>query len=188
MPQSELLNRAVTVLEGAGIPYMVTGSLASSAQGEPRSTHDIDLVVDLNVGQINTLLAAFPAPEYYLSEASIQEAIRDRRMFNLLELSTGDKIDFWIVTDDEYDQTRFARRIKDEIDGIIVDVSTPEDTILMKLRWAKSSGGSEKQYHDALRVYEVQSQLLDTAYMLQWVAKLEVKGLWERIVSEAEPI
>jgi len=34
-------------------------------------------------------------------------------------------------------------------------VSSPEDTILAKLRWANLSGGSEKQFIDALRVYEV---------------------------------
>jgi len=45
MSQQELLAKVVSVLESLGVDYMVTGSLASSIQGEPRSTHDIDLVV-----------------------------------------------------------------------------------------------------------------------------------------------
>lgn len=82
----------MTVLENAGIPYMVTGSLASSSQGEPRSTHDIDLLVQLGPKHVGSLMEAFPSPDFYLSESSIREAIRDQRMFNLLELATGDKM------------------------------------------------------------------------------------------------
>ena len=47
MSQQALLTRIVETLDGAGIPYMLTGSVASSLQGEPRATHDIDLVVDI---------------------------------------------------------------------------------------------------------------------------------------------
>lgn len=58
----------------------------------------------------------------------------------------------------------------------------------MKLRWAKDSGGSEKQFQDSLRVYEIQYQLLDIEYMTGWVAKLQVDELWNRLQAEAEPL
>jgi hypothetical protein len=45
MSQQELLKQIVPVLTAAGIDYIVTGSIASSMQGEPRLTHDIDLVI-----------------------------------------------------------------------------------------------------------------------------------------------
>jgi hypothetical protein len=48
MSQQELLAKVIRTLEQLGIEYMVTGSIASSMQGEPRSTHDIDIVVDLS--------------------------------------------------------------------------------------------------------------------------------------------
>jgi len=67
-------------------------------------------------------------------------------------------------------------------------VSSPEDTILAKLRWAKQSGGSEKQFTDALRVYEVQYEKLDIDYLEQWVKKLNVESLWKRLVDEAETV
>lgn len=83
-------------------------------------------------------------------------------MFNLINLKEGDKVDFWILTDDPFDKSRFSRRITEEFMGIKLLVSTPEDTILAKLKWAKESGGSEKQFIDALRVYEVQYGKIDT--------------------------
>lgn len=45
MSQQELLKKVIKVLEDARIQYMITGSVVSSLQGEPRSTHDIDMVV-----------------------------------------------------------------------------------------------------------------------------------------------
>ena len=61
-------------------------------------------------------------------------------------------------------------------------------TILAKLRWAKLSGGSEKQYTDALRVYELQHALLDLEYLEQWVGELGLRDLWTRLQDEARPL
>jgi hypothetical protein len=75
-----------------------------------------------------------------------------------------------------------------EVAGRPVHVSSPEDTILMKLNWSRQSGGSEKQFGDALRVYEVQAGGLDHAYLETWAERLGVVGLWRRLLREAEPV
>jgi len=72
--------------------------------------------------------------------------------------------------------------------GLKILISSPEDTILAKLRWAKLSGGSEKQFTDALRVYEVQYGKLDIDYLEQWVKILNIESLWKRLVYEAQTI
>ncbi|MEI7685299.1 MAG: hypothetical protein WCL32_09750 [Planctomycetota bacterium] len=109
-------------------------------------------------------------------------------MFNLLSLKDGEKVDFWIRTDEPFDQSRFARRRSIQIGALAVNVSTPEDTILAKLRWSKLSGGSEKQLQDALRVYEVQSETLDLAYLVDWAQRLKVEDDLQRIQSGGEPL
>jgi hypothetical protein len=65
-------------------------------------------------------------------------------------------------------------------------VSAPEDTILMKLHWGKESGGSDKHFADALRVYEVQYGLLDLEYLRNWARTLGVSAMLERIEEQAE--
>lgn len=52
---------------------------------------------------------------------------------------------------------------------------------LAKLRWAKLAGGSEKQFTDALRVYEVQFGKLDIEYLEYWAKQLNVEDLLEEI-------
>ena len=50
--------RVGEAIESAGGAYFVGGSLASSLQGEPRATNDIDLVIDVPVDRIADLVDA----------------------------------------------------------------------------------------------------------------------------------
>ena len=188
MSQQELLTKVAQVLDVLGIDYMITGSIASSLHGEPRSTHDIDIVVHLPPEAVTRLLQAFPEPEYYLAEESVREALRQRSMFNLLQVAEGEKVDFWILTDEPFDRARFARKRVEDLFGMRLKVSAPEDTILVKLRWSKMSGGSEKQMTDALRVLEVQRDQLDMNYLQEWSVKLGVHDLWQLLLAQAKPL
>jgi hypothetical protein len=183
MSQQELLSRVVATLSRLDIPYMVTGSLATSLYGQPRSTHDIDVVVELSPGAAHTLAAEFAEPDFYLDPRAIQEAIRSRGMFNLLELTTGEKVDFWMLTDEPFDRARFARRTRVRLGNLELDVSTPEDTIVQKLHWSALAGGSEKQFRDAVSIYQVQQQL-DVQYIEHWAGVLGVLELWQRVKAE----
>jgi len=173
------------VLDAAGIDYMVTGSTVSSIQGEPRSTHDIDVVVALTAASADALLRAFPSPEFYLDEQAVREALVRKDMFNLLQPDTGEKVDFWLLTDDAFDQARFRGKVGTSFEGITLKVSRPEDTILMKLRWCKMSGGSEKQFQDALRIFEVQGSGLDQSHLDYWATQLGLNELLARLRTAA---
>lgn len=186
MSEQSLLIRVVAALASAGVDYMLSGSLASSLQGEPRATHDIDLVVALRPADIPVVAAALSGPSVYLDERAMEEAVRRRSMFNLIDSASGDKVDFWLLTDDPFDRERFARRIEVEALGLRLRVSSPEDTILMKLRWAAQAGGSEKQVGDAAGVYEFQGDVLDEAYLERWARALEVTALLAEVRSRAE--
>lgn len=186
MSQPELLKRVVGTLNRAGVPYMVVGSVVSSLQGEPRSTHDIDIVVEISQAAGQQLVATFCPPDYYLDAATVRDAIRDGEMFNLLDSAGGDKVDFWVLGDDPYKRRAFERRVVANVLGIQLSVQAPEDTILSKLHWSKLMGGSEKQLTDALRVYELQFGRLDLQYIDQWAQRIGVVEDWQRIKAEAD--
>lgn len=188
MSQQELLKKVVGVFGKVGIEYMLTGSFVSSLQGEPRSTHDIDFVVSIQLKAVKALVRTFPPSDYHLDEESIIDAISNHGMFNLIDVNTGDKVDFWILTNEPFDRSRFVRRYIEEVMEMQITVSSPEDTILAKLKWAKLSGGSEKQFTDALRVYEVQFKKLNMDYLEHWAKELGVEPMLQRIWKEAEVI
>jgi hypothetical protein len=189
--QPELLKLVGKQLEAAGIEYMVSGAIASSLQGEPRATHDIDIVVAVRASPAEAAArfkALFPEPEFYLDEHAAREAIEQRGMFNLIDTREGDKVDFWLLTEDSFDQARFARRYVESFEGARLPFSRPEDTILMKLRWAAMLGGSEKQFTDAVRVYEVQHGQLDESYLDRWARALDIVASMTRLRAEARPL
>jgi hypothetical protein len=184
--QQALLKRVVDALDGLCIQYMVSGSIVSSLQGEPRATHDADLVVDISSEDLPALVRALDDPSLHLDGQSAALAVAQSQMFNLLDSSTGDKVDFWPLTDTAFDRSRFSRRSAVEAMGMRLVVSSPEDTILKKLDWARMCGGSEKQYTDALRVYEVQAGRLDGDYLHRWAGELGVTDTLDRLLEEAE--
>ncbi len=110
----ELLQRIVEVLDRLDIPYLVTGSVAAMAYGEPRLTNDIDIVAAIEERHIAGFMEAFPPDEFYVSEEAIREAIRRRLQFNVIHPSSGLKIDIILRKGTPFDVSRFSRlrRIK----------------------------------------------------------------------------
>jgi len=166
---------------------MLTGSVVSSFQGEPRSTHDIDIVVEITLDQIDAISAAFPKDHFSFDDVAACTAVAKRDMFQLLEFSSGDKVDFWMLKDEPFDQNVFARRYRDTVVGVSACLLRPEDTILRKLLWARDYE-SEKQYRDALGVYELQYGKLDMAYLQHWISELKLEQVWQQMLSEAQPL
>ena len=186
MSQSDLLIEAVVALESAGVGYMLTGSLASSLQGEPRATHDIDLVIEIDPRAVDGLAQAFSAPRYFFDQPAAREALSRRGMFQLLDTASGDKIDFWGLTETEFDRSRFSRRVAVSIFGSTVWLTSPEDTIIQKLKWASESGGSERQIGDAVGVYEVQAGALDEGYLDEWAGRMGLSVLLASVRQRAD--
>jgi hypothetical protein len=185
MSESELLELIIKIFEENQIEYILTGSLVSSIQGEPRATNNIDFVIQIKSSQINLFLNTFKSPDYYLDEGSIINAIENESMFQILHLKSGIIIDLWLITNDPFDIARFSGKIKENILGTQMYISRPEDTILSRLRWCKKSGFSEKQFNDALRVYEVQYNLFNMDYLHTWAKDMKILDLLEKIESKS---
>jgi hypothetical protein len=176
------------IFERLGIAYLAAGSLASSVHGEPRSTNDVDLVVDLAAGHVPGLLQAL-GDRYYVSPDAVGEATRSGGTFNLIHLATAVKVDVFVAGSDPFDAERLARRTRmrigpDESDTL--DVDTAEHTILRKLDWYRRGGEvSERQWRDVLGVLRAQGTRLDRDRLAAWAARLGVADLLERARRES---
>lgn len=182
MEQREFLFRAIDLLEQAGIGYAVTGSWASMVYGDPRTTHDIDLIVALTVEQAQQLADAFPPPRYYADANWMREASALGEFFNIIDTQTGLKIDVWPLKNEPYPQEQFARRLRQNIAGRLIWTLTPEDVILSKLLWFKMSE-SQTQWRDIVGVWQAQKDKLDVDYLRGWAAQLSVGDLLNRITG-----
>lgn len=171
--QEQLLKDITSLLEKAGISYMVTGSLSVILYGRPRASHDIDFIIEAkqgDTGRIKDTFLSLLQSEFLVDTALIETAVKTQRQFNVLHLPTMLKLDFWLLTDEHFDQTRFKRRKAIKAFGQTMMFASPEDTILIKLMWYKDSK-SEKHLIDAAFVCQIQKDKLDKAYLKQWAKK-----------------
>ena len=147
----------VQQLEQLQIPYMVAGGFAAIFYGEPRLTVDIDIVADLKVSHIKPLVAAFPFPDYYLSEEAMVDAIRRRFPFNIIQTATAAKVDLIPLPDDVFSRMAFSRRQRLLFNqaGAEAYFISAEDMVLAKL-FAFAQTGSDKHLRDVKGVLVTQ--------------------------------
>jgi hypothetical protein len=182
--QKEFLERLVSLLEKAGIPYMVAGSMSSSLHGRPRATQDTDVVIDPTEDQLASFLALL-GQDYYVSRDAALEAFQRRTMFNVIDLARGWKADLILRKDRPFSRREFERRRQIETMGRRLWVVSPEDTILSKLEWMKGRE-SDVQYSDALGVAVARWESLDLEYLRKWAGELGVEAMLICLLKDAE--
>ncbi len=98
---------------------MLTGSFALGYYAKPRMTRDLDFVVALMESHVSELVQSV-SPDFYIDEDEdeARAAIKTRRMFNLMHLSSGIKIDLIVRQDSVYRQVEFARRKPLQLAGV----------------------------------------------------------------------
>jgi hypothetical protein len=175
-------------LEELGIGYVIGGSVASSRYGEPRTTNDVDILIDLRPAQVRGLLNAF-VPDFYLDEITIQRALESGRSFNAISQISLLKVDFFIAGIDPFTRQQFERRLATTLSSESdqnVFLASPEDTILAKLRWYLRGGSSSnQQLRDVASVIKIVGPRLDLDYMLEWAAKLGVSELLAEVLNRS---
>jgi hypothetical protein len=182
------LREVLRVFTTLGIPYALGGSMASSVYGTWRSTLDADITAEPFSGKEAQLVAAF-GEDYYISLPAVQQAVRQRSSFNIINTSTGFKADVFVRKDRPFEQSAMARRLTVDLPdapGEPLTLYTPEDVILFKLWWYRlGQESASQQWGDILGVLKVQAGKLDQAYLDHWAADLGVGDLLHRARQES---
>jgi hypothetical protein len=174
-----LLERLVRILDGARVPFMIAGSFASTTHGVPRTTQDLDLVIDPpDLAALDALVASMPADAYYVDAEAARDAFRRRSMFNVVDQASGWKVDFIIRKNRPFSREEFERRMAVSLLDVAVYVASAEDTIVAKLEWSKHAGGSERQRRDVAGILATVGKGLDRPYIERWVRDLDLADEW----------
>lgn len=191
MSEPDPLELAVVVaesLERAGVRYLVGGSLASAAHGEPRATLDIDVVADLRPETVEPWLSAL-GDDFAGDRAWIDREVRQRGSFQLIHRPTMTRIDVFVPEWEGVHLWKWHTRrrlILDPATGRGLDVTGPEGIVIQKLSWFVDGGGtSDRQWRDVLGVLKAQGGALDRAQLDHWASQLELSELLRRALAEA---
>ena len=186
MNERELLVDCLRRLNRTGLVYYLTGSMASNYWGVPRSTHDLDFVVQLPAPAASKIVKEF-GDDFYIDEAAVRAAQAAPYQFNAVDTRSALKVDFWLVRPEPFDHEMLRRRVQVTLFGEPAWIATAEDVVLHKLIWNRLSP-SERQLGDAAGVVAVQADALDRNYLKQWAQKLGVSNEIERLLrGEIKP-
>lgn len=180
MTLGELLSGIGQRLASAGIPFMVTGSVASSFHGEPRATRDIDIVIDPTPEALDAFVAALPGDAFYVDPDAAKAALAVRSQFNVIENASGWKVDLVIRKERAFSVEEFARRQPAELLGTATVVASAEDLVIAKMEWAKAAE-SERQLRDVVAILAVNRDRLDYPYIERWVLALGLRQVWSQV-------
>ncbi|MEW6717980.1 MAG: hypothetical protein AB1345_10820 [Chloroflexota bacterium] len=189
LPEPIAVTAKVTaVLEELGVPYLISGSLASTIYGIVRTTQDSDLVVKLHTEHIEPFVMALRG-EFYIDEEMIAGAVARQTSFNIIHRETMFKVDVFIPRQRPFENSQFARArrhiisVEPRVEAL---VSSAEDILLAKLEWYRLGGEtSELQWRDVLGILKVQAKGLDLNYLHSWAERLKVHDLLERALTES---
>jgi hypothetical protein len=174
--------RVARALEAVGAEYFVGGSVASSLQGDPRSTNDIDFVISLPLGRVDAFCAEL-GTDFDVDANQLRDAIRRAGSANAFYLPLITKIDFFGRGYEAYDEAEFSRRLPRQVrsSGETLVIKAPEDTVLRKLLWYRAGGEvSDKQWRDIVSVLRVSRDQIDRSYLEAWAARLGIAALLEK--------
>ena len=173
------------ILESVNIPYYVSGGVASSIHGEPRSTHNLDLVIS-NLTKTFWLVKTLEAAGYYCPTGAVEDLQRGREgLLNITHTETIANADLYVTDTSTFATSqRLRRRLLDVEEMPAFWVISPEDLVLQKLAWGRGSQ-SEKQWRDVLGILKLQTENLDYEYLTQWADNLGLLDFLSQAFSEA---
>lgn len=177
---TDFFSRIARSLTDAGVPFMLTGSLAAAYYGTPRATQDIDLVIDPEEPQLERLLDLLLDGGLYVSREAAADAWVQEGQFNVIDSSTGWKADLIIRRAREFSRTEFDRRQPTQLFGVEIALATAEDLIIAKLEWSER-GNSELQRLDIVQLLESGGESLDMDYLNKWVLGLGLEEAWAKL-------
>jgi len=180
MEIENLLIKIASILRKFNIPYLVTGGIAVTVWGRPRTTFDIDIVVELKKADIFPLLKSLRAFSKvgYVDEEAAKQALKEKGEFNFIHPNTGLKVDFWVKKDTIFSEEEFKRKIVKKIKGEKIYFISPEDLILEKLLWYKQTS-STRQTEDIESILRISK--IDLGYIEKWAKKQSTLAIFRKI-------
>jgi hypothetical protein len=181
----EAVVAVLDALEAAGIPYMIVGSLASNFHGIPRSTRDVDFVIELVPGGLQRLGDALPVDLKLQRQGSFEGVTGTMRY--VIDLANSPFVcELFVRSDDAHDQERFKRRLHVRLLDRVAFVASAEDMIVTKLRWADEAH-RPKDREDIRNILAVRGAELDWAYLRRWSTEHGTLPLLEEIRGSIPP-
>lgn len=188
MPEPEPFLIFTKKLEELGLPYMVSGSIASIYYGEPRLTNDVDIILMLPSSAVERFFAAFPLDAFDcppLEVLRLEQKRPERGHFNLIHHETGFKADVYLARNDELHRWGLDRARQVFLGSDAIRLAPPEYVIIRKLQFYRE-GQQEKHLRDIHRMLLALGDDWSREALLHLIDRYGLSELWHRVDSLRE--
>lgn len=188
MPELNLFLIFTERLNKLKIPYIITGSVASIVYGEPRLTHDIDIVLDIPTNLIENFSSAFPKEEFYIPPYDIlkNEILRDNRGHcNIIHHETGFKADLYFKGNNKFQQWALSNVKTIDFSGEKLSIAPIEYVIIKKLEFYKE-GNSGKHIRDIVSMLQNSKSFIDENLLMNFIDEFGLVKEWKLCRSGLE--
>jgi hypothetical protein len=170
-------------LDRLKIDYFITGSVASIVYGQPRLTHDIDLVVSLYPEIVDRIISEFNINQFYCPpEEVIKTEVRreSNGRFKIIHHETGFKADIYLIGNDPFQKWAMENRKSIQFYDKNIFIAPPEYLIIKKLEFYKEGNG-EKHLTDIKAVVEYSGDLIDYNFLLTHIVNRGLSEVWSKL-------
>jgi hypothetical protein len=165
---------------------MVTDAVAAIVYGEPRLTHDVDVVITLKPSDIASIVGAFSVGSFYVPppEAIQLEIARPAHgHFNIIHRESALKADFYPMGQDPLHAWAMEHRIQVLVSDEQVQLAPPEYVLIRKLEYFRA-GGSDRHLRDIRAMLRMDPKRIDNSFIAAQVDRLDLQAEWDAVKSE----
>lgn len=162
---NDLYTRLLQPLSRTGLKFVITGSVAVIAYGEPRTmTNDVDIVIDLAPSDAHKLYRAYSSSDFYAPPADVMatEAEGDEGQFNVVHLDSVMRADFYVAGSDPLHRWALDNRRMERVGGIELPLAPIEYLIIRKLEYFRNTK-SDRHVRDVAGMLRVSGNRIDHA-------------------------
>lgn len=186
MQELDAFNIFLKPLNDLGIPYVITGAVAAIIYGEPRMTHDLDLILHLQRKDVDRFIRQFSETEFYVPP---EEVVRvevgraSRGHMNIIHLNSGLRADIYLAGKDNLHHWAIQHRRPVTAAGETVWIAPPEYVIVRKLQYYRE-GGSEKHLQDIRNMLETSREEIDFPFLEEKIKEFKLQDEWQQAQRE----
>ena len=158
------------MLNRENIDYVVVGGLAVNFHGLPRTTMDMDLILQISEDEIPKLAEFLARKGFQVSASGLKRAFEEKTHCTIPDKRSMFRLDIKGIYS-EADRRTFERRILFKYKGTKIYIAAAEDLIASKLLY-----GGEQDLKDAEGIYIRQLGKLDMKYLERICREMGVSG------------
>jgi hypothetical protein len=176
----DLFRKTVQFLERYKFPYLIIGGIAAGVLGEPRTTGDIDIDINIKKNSIKDFLNLVKKAGFIFNRAEVMKSVKETGTFKLW---LGDfHIDF-IIASTKFEANAFLRKQKIKLFRTEANFPSNEDMILLKIIPDRPI-----DKFDAENITKRHKGKLDEKYLLEWAMKLSEEAEDLRVYNEVKKL